>query len=79
MAREEITIDVSPFRVKDGIYDLTDVFQGPDSDVDYRDMELNVPIWSMGRSRTTGKIWGSTSTFFYMRDDEFEFECVWLR
>ena len=71
------TIDVSPFRVKDGFYDLTTVFQGIDSDWDYRDMELNLPIWSIGKSKITGRIWGSTSTFFYGRTEDFE--CVWLR
>jgi hypothetical protein len=72
------TIDVSEYRVNETqLYDLTAIFQGEDSDVDYRDMVLDKPIWSIGRHKVTGKIYGSLDFVFYEVSDDYE--CVWLR
>lgn len=72
---EAIDISECP-KWMDSFYDVTSVYRGPDSDVDYCDVKKQVWIWSIGRHKVTGKLYASTNTVFYMNDG---FECVWLR
>jgi hypothetical protein len=77
MVRQETgIIDVSKCKMYGQYYDLTFVWQGQDSDVDYRDMRRDLPIWSIGRHKVTGNIYGALNSFFYLNPD---FDCVWLR
>lgn len=73
----DVVVDVSKCQIFKDLYDLTGVFQGMDSDADYRDLERNLIIMSIGKSKATGKVYGSPTTYFYQPSELYE--CVWLR
>ncbi len=79
MTDNDVVIDVSSCRIGDSrYYDLTKLWRGQDSEVDYRDLKIDRPIWSIAHSKKTGKFYGALDGVFYGGDDP-EFECVWLR
>jgi hypothetical protein len=76
MVTDDTVVDVTDYHMFAEFYDLTTVWRGQDSNVDYRDMKRGLPIWSIGRHKSTGKIYGSLYSYFYLNKD---FDCVWLR
>lgn len=45
-------------------------------DMDFRNMHTTMPIWSIGRRKSDGKILASYSGDLYMHPG---FDCLWLR
>lgn len=75
--RDGEAVDISECpRWQDKYYDVTKVFRGMDSEVDYCDFKLQRWVWSIGRHKQTGNIYASLDTTFYQNSD---FDCVWLR
>jgi hypothetical protein len=58
--------------IEPGVYEL----RGYVEDMDYADLETEAWIWSIGRSKSDGKIFAAIDTRFYLNDG---FECLWLR
>jgi len=64
-------IDVPQFKKEDGSYELPSF----DSKNEYRDStKSNMHLWSIGRCKSTGKIFGSFSAHYFQNE---EYECLY--
>jgi hypothetical protein len=68
---EAVDISARP-KTPEGHYMLEEFVE----DVDYCDAKTEEWIWSIGKHIETGKIFASTTTFFYQN---VAFTCLWLR
>lgn len=69
-------IDVSGCPRWGKFYEVSGVFRGQDSGVDYCDAKLEEWIWTIGKHKVTRKIYASLGSELYQNPD---IECLWLR